>query len=179
MRSSHDCIMTSSKTIIKDNPRLTCRINGLENRSPSRIILDNKLKIQIKSKIIRESTNYRTIIFYNKINKKKIKLLKKLGIKIYKIPLDNEGNLDLKKSLIKAKKLGFSRIFLEAGIKLTTSFLSKKLVDDFHLFISNKNIGKNGGESIKKYFSSFLKNKKKIIEKVNLYGEKLVTYRLQ
>ena len=42
MRSNHDCIMTSCKTIIKDNPILTCRINGLENRSPSRIILDNK-----------------------------------------------------------------------------------------------------------------------------------------
>jgi len=42
MRSNHDCIITSSKTIIKDNSELTCRIDGLKNRSPSRIILDNK-----------------------------------------------------------------------------------------------------------------------------------------
>ena len=31
MRSNHDCIITSSKTIIDDNPRLTCRINGLND----------------------------------------------------------------------------------------------------------------------------------------------------
>ena len=33
MRSNHDCIMTSSTTINKDNPRLTCRINGLLNKA--------------------------------------------------------------------------------------------------------------------------------------------------
>ena len=47
MRSNHDCIMTSCKTIIKDDSNLTCRINGLKNKSPSRIILDSKLKIPI------------------------------------------------------------------------------------------------------------------------------------
>ena len=73
MRSNHDCILTTSETIIADNPRLTCRIKGLNYRSPSRIILDNNLKIRISSKIIKEANIYRTIIFYNNINKKKIK----------------------------------------------------------------------------------------------------------
>ena len=179
IRSSHECILTSSKTIIKDNPRLTCRINGLIDRSPSRIILDNKLKIKTGSKVIKEANKYRTIIFYNRINKKKIKLLKKLRIKTYKIPLDVNGDLDLKKSLIKAKKLGFSRILIETGIKLTTSFFNEKLIDDFKLFISNRTLGKKGRGNIKKYFRSFLKNKKKLIEKVNLSDEKLISYKIK
>ena len=66
MRASHDCIITSNKTISKDNPRLTCRIDGLNNRSPSRIILDTKLKIRTNSRIIRDAKLYQTIIFYNK-----------------------------------------------------------------------------------------------------------------
>ena len=45
LRSYHDCVMTSSQTIIKDNSLLTCRIKGLRERSPSRVVLDNKLKI--------------------------------------------------------------------------------------------------------------------------------------
>ena len=53
--------------IIKDNPRFTCRIDGLKHNTPSRIILDNKLKIRISSRIIEKSINYRTIIFFNKI----------------------------------------------------------------------------------------------------------------
>ena len=179
MRSSHECILTSSKTIIKDNPRLTCRINGLIDTSPSRIILDNKLKIKIGSKIIKEANKYPTIIFCNKINKKKIKLLRKLRVKTYKIALDNKGNLDLKRSLIKAKKLGFSRILVEAGINLTTSFFKGKLVDDFKLFTSNKTIGRNGSGNIKKYFRTFLKNKKNSVEKVNLSDEKLISYKIK
>ena len=179
MRSYHECIITSLKTIIHDNSRLTCRIDGLNHRSPSRIVLDNKLKIRINSKIIKEANIYRTIIFYNKINRKKIKSLKRLRIKTYKIPLDNNGNLDLKESLIKAKKLGFSRIFVETGTKLTTNFLNKKLIDDFKLFISSKSLGKNGNGSVKKYLKSFLKNKKKIVEKVNLSGDKLISYKIK
>ena len=179
MRSLHECVVTSAKTIIKDDPRLTCRIEGLNHRSPSRIVLDNKLKIRINSKIIKEANIYRTIIFYNKINRKKIISLKRLRIKTYKIPLDNNGNLDLKESLIKAKKLGFSRIFVETGTKLTTNFLNKKLIDDFKLFISNIYLGKNGNGNVKKYLSSFLKNKKRISERVNLSGEKLISYKIK
>ena len=179
LRSHHDCIMTSSKTIIDDNPKLTCRVNGLENRSPSRIILDTKLKIPINSTIINEAPVFPTIIFYNKNNKRKIKLLKKLKIKIYKISVNKDGKLDLKRSLIKAKELGFSRIFLESGIKLTTNFLKKNLIDDLKLFISHKNLSTSGDGNIKKYYRLFLNNKKKTTEKVNLFGDKLISYKLK
>ena len=179
MRSNHDCIMTSCKTIIKDNPSLTCRIDGLKNKSPSRIILDSKLKIPLNSNIVKEATRYRTIIFYNKFNKKKIKLLKNLKIEFLKLSIDIDGNLDLHEMLIKAKELGFYRIFLESGMKLVTSFLYKNLVDDLNLFISNKNLGKNGKNNIKKQLELFLKNKKHIIGKVNLFGEKLITYKIK
>ena len=126
MRSYHDCLITSSKTIIDDNPRLTCRIKGLQNRSPSRIILDNELKIPLSARIIKESFHFPTIIFYNKANKAKMRLLKKLKVKIYKIPLDIHGDLDLRRSLLRAKELGYSRIFLESGIKLISNFLEIK-----------------------------------------------------
>ncbi len=176
MRSNHDCVLTSSNTIIKDNPRLNCRIHGLENRSPSRIILDNKLQIPIKSKIFNEACIIPTIIFYNRFNKKKIRLLKSLKIKTIKTTLDDNGNLNLREMLIKAKKLGFYRIFLETGLKLTTNFLSENLVDDFKLFISNRNLGTNGRGCIKKYLKFYLRDKRCINEKVNLFGDKLKFY---
>ena len=88
-------------------------------------------------------------------------------------------NLDLRESLIKVKKLGFSRIFIETGIKLTTSFFNMKLIDDLKLFISSKKLGKNGRESMKSFFGSYLKNKRKIIEKVNLSGDQLISYKIK
>ena len=176
MRSYHDCILTSVNTIIMDNPRLTCRIHGLEDNSPSRIILDKKLKIRTTSNIVKSAKKYRTIIFFNKTSQKKIKVLKSLKIKLVKTSLNEDGNFDLENILVKVKLLGFSRIFLESGINLTTSFLKKGLVNDFQLFISSKNIGKNGNNSFRKNMKFFLRNKKCTTEKVNLFGDKLISY---
>ena len=179
MRSSHDCLITSSKTVVNDNPKLTCRINGLYSRSPSRVILDTKLRIPLKSQILRESNKFKTIIFYNSTNKKKISLLKKLKVKLYKMPLNKNGYLDLKKSLYKIKNLGFSRIFLESGIELIGSFLEDNLIDDFKLFISPKKLGSYGESNAKKYINKFLKKASKDEERVNLFGDKLINFKLK
>ena len=176
MRSYHDCILTSVNTIIMDNPRFTCRIHGLEDNSPSRIILDKKLKIRTTSNIVKSAKKYRTIIFFNKTNHEKIKALKSLKIKLVKTSLNEDGNFDLENILVKVKLLGFSRIFLESGLNLTTSFLKKGLVNDFQLFISSKNIRKNGNNSFRKNMKFFLRNKKFTTEKVNLFGDKLISY---
>ena len=102
-----------------------------------------------------------------------------MKIKLFKLPVDADDNLNLREVLIKAKELGFYRIFLESGMILTSNFLYKDLVDDFNLFISNKNLGKNGKSNIKKHLKLFLKNKESINEKVNLLGEKLITYKIK
>ena len=176
MRSYHDCILTSVNTIIMDNPRLTCRIHGLEDNSPSRIILDKKLKIPTTSNIVKSAKKYRTILFFNKTSQKKIKVLKSLKIKLVKTSLNEDGNFDLENILVKVKLLGFSRIFLESGLNLTTSFLKKGLVNDFQLFISSKNIRKNGNNSFRKNMKFFLRSRKFTTEKVNLLGDKLISY---
>ena len=58
------------------------------------------------------------------------------------MPINDKGYFDLKILLNKIKKLGFSRVFLESGIKLVNNFFRDNLIDDFKLFISGKNIGK-------------------------------------
>ena len=179
MRSENNCILTSSNTVIKDNPSLTCRIKGLEQHSPYRIILDKSLRVPIKSHVFNDSNKNKTIVFYNIFNAKKINTLKNMRIKFFKIPLDLTGDLDLEKVLIKIKKMGFYRVFLESGKNLTSKFLKENLVDDFKLFLSNKKLLHNGRGNLKSYFKSFLKNKKKNEEKVNLFGDKLITYKIK
>ena len=179
MRSQHDCIITSCKTIKKDDPKLNCRINGLIKRSPSRIILDRKLEIPTNSQVIKDASLYKTIIFYNSINEKKIKILKKLNVSTYRIPLNSENKLDLNLSLKKAQLMGFSRIFLESGLELTVSFFNKNLISDFKLFISNEKLNNKGLNNAKKKLSIFLKNKKKKTEKINLLGDKLISYKIK
>ena len=179
MRSFHDSIVTSSNTVIIDNPELTCRINGLRMNSPTRIILDKELRIPLNSKVIINAKKYNTIIFHNNIKTKKMKLLKNLKVKLFKLNLDNENNLDLTNMLIKIGGLGYSRIFLESGTKLIKSFLNRNLIDEFKLFISPKKLGKVGGFGFKKEIDFLLKKNNKIIEKVNLFGDRLISFNLK
>lgn len=179
LRSNHDCILSSSSTVINDNSKLTCRIPGLERFSPARVVLDRNLKIPINHDLILLAKKYPTIILYNKIRKTKIKLLKKNNIKLIKTSLDLNGLFNLKKILKILKKLGFSRILLEAGLKLTTNFLKLNLVDDLYLFISNKKIKSNGKNNIKNFFKLYLKNKKPENLIVNLFEDKLIKYTIK
>ena len=179
MRSKHDCILTAVNTIIADNPRLTCRILGLEDKSPSRIILDKSLKIPLSSYVVKSAHKYRTFVFFNKMNQKKIKILKRFKVKLIQTPLNKDNEFDLKELLTKVRDLGFSRIFLETGLKLSSNFLKEDLVNDFNLFVSNKNLKGNGSNSFKKNIRFFFKGKKFNNEKINLLGDKLISYRLK
>ena len=179
LRSMHDCIVTSVRTVIDDNPRLTCRINGIESRSPTRIILDKRLEIPLNSKVLTSSKRYPSIIFFQKYNKKKIYKLKKLNVKLIRCSKFSNSGFDLKNILIKIKKLGFSRVFLETGITLTASFLKKNLIDDFKIFVSNKKLNKNGSKNFKSIMRSFFTKKRFENEKINLFGDSLISYRIK
>ena len=55
-------ILTTSKTVLKDDPRLTMRLKQtLEQHIPV-IIIDNNLKIPMKSKILKDISKKRIII---------------------------------------------------------------------------------------------------------------------
>ena len=179
IRSQHDCIITSAKTIINDNSELTCRIPGLESYSPTRIILDKKLKTPIDSNMAKSAKKNQTLIFFNNGDSKKIKVLKSLKVRLYKFPLSKDGNFDLKSILIKIKLFGYSRILIESGLTLTTNFLKNNLVDDFHLFISNNNLGNLGKNNMKKVVKLFLSKKNYTNEVVNLLGDKLISYKIK
>ena len=178
MRSQNDCILTSVKTVIKDNPLLTCRIKGLENRSPIRFIIDKNLKIPLSSKILLNSKINKTYIFFNKENLIKENLLKKNNIILIKMPLNKENNFNLNLILKKIAQFGFSRVFLESGVNLMGNFLRENLIDEFKLFISSNNLGRNGRNNFKKYIKMIDKSVK-TDNKVNLLGDKLISYTIK
>ena len=51
IRSKYDCIISTSKTINKDNSLLNCRLDGLNNYKPDLIIIDRNLKLKKKLKL--------------------------------------------------------------------------------------------------------------------------------
>ena len=102
-----------------------------------------------------------------------------MKIKILKLNLDSENQFNLKEILKTIKNFGYQRVFVESGKNLILQFIRNNLVDDFKLFISKDKIGKYGKNSIKNDVYFYLKKKKFIVEKVNLFGDKLHTYRMK
>ena len=137
-------ILTTYKTINTDNPKLSCRLNGLEKNSPKIIIIDKDLKINKNSFVLKNINRTLVFIFHNSKNLKKISNLKSKGIKLIYFEIEKNGYFDLVKILKKLYLLGMHQILIEAGKKLTLEMLSYNLFNEFYLFkgckiIKNKN----------------------------------------
>ena len=143
LRYKNDSIMISYKTLNKDNPKLNCRLSGLKQFSPRRIILDNNLDTKMSSYIFKTANKENTIFFYNKADKQKIILFKKKGIQLIKSSLTKEKYFDLKLALKKLYKFGVRNILVEGGDDLSGSFLKNKLFNQFYLFKSPKILNKS------------------------------------
>ena len=177
LRFYFDSILVTSKTANYDNSKLTCRINGLKDFSPKRLVIDKNLKINMKSPIINDDYKRNTIIFHSSNDKKKISHLRSKGIKLCFVTLDKNHQINLNEVFNKAYNYGIGSILIEGGKKLTNSILKEKLINEFYLFKSKKNLGRLGKNNIydlKRKIFSFLKKKENI--ETFLDGEKITRY---
>jgi len=177
LRYQNDSLMTTYKTLNKDNPRLNCRLKGLENFSPKRIILDNKLNSKMDSYIIKSSNNKNTLIFYNKADKFKILKFKRKGIQLIKAKIDRNSRFDIKAILKKLYNYGCRNLLIEGGDELTNSLIKNKVFNKFYLYKSPKNLSKSF-EYLKFSSQNLLnqKYKKKIILNLNLRKDRITLY---
>ncbi len=176
LRYKHDSIMTSSKTVNIDNPKLNCRIKGFEKFSPVRIILDKNLSLDKNTYIFKSANKKNTIVFYNKANKSRVSMFKKKKIEVIKAKLNNGKYLDLKPIMKKLYSLGFRNTLVEGGDLLTTNLLRDKIFNVFYLFKSQKKLPTNS-DFVK--FNGLNVLNKKYSFKQNLnssFGKDTITY---
>lgn len=145
LRGEVSGIMVGVDTIIKDNPQLTCRIDG--NKSPIRIVVDSTLRIPIESNIIQDTTDTETIIATTeRADMAKAENLKSLGVKVLIIKEKN-NKVDLKDLITKLGELNIDSILLEGGATLNYSALEEGIVDKVQFYISPKIIGGENSKS--------------------------------
>jgi len=143
LRFSSQAIFTTAKTILKDNPRFTVRKKNKIIKHLPIIIIDNSLKISLKSNILKDTSKKRIIIFTSK-NNQKLKILKLLGCEIFLMKSNKFNELNLNIIMKKILSININNILVEAGGILFTKLLKNKLVDELHLFQAPFNIGKQG-----------------------------------
>ena len=117
MRKEFDCILTSSNTVIADNPKMEHK---------NKCILDKNSRIPKTSKIFKQGN----IFIATKEN----------------TPIKN-GNLDIKAVLKELYKKGIYTVFVECGGTLAGSMLKDGLIDEIYQFIAPKILNDNEGKS--------------------------------
>jgi len=142
LRYKNDSIMISCRTLNNDNPKLNCRLEGLNKFSPKRIILDNNLEMKTNSYIFDTVNKNNTIIFYKNADRSKVLLFKKKGFHLIKSCLINNKYFDFKVILKQLYKLGCRNLLIESGNDLSKSIIKDKLFNQFYLFKSSKKLSK-------------------------------------
>ena len=180
LRSNHDAIMVGINTVLADNPSLDCRLNGLKDRSPIKIIIDTNLKTPEDSKLVKYSKNC-LIIFTNILKSKKISQFKNKGINVIYINKNEKGFLEIKEILSFLNKMSINRLLIEGGSTLSSSFVEKKLVNLIYWFSSEKNASEDKllNKSDKKLNKIRYSHKFLLKDCINLRDNKLEIFSLK
>ena len=127
LRAKHDAIMVGIGTVLADDPLLTCRLEGLEHRSPTRIVVDSKLRLAPSSQLARTARHTPVLVFTAATAGGET--LTALGVEIVRADADALGRVDLAAVLRALAARGLTRLLVEGGPELHGSFLKLGLAD--------------------------------------------------
>ena len=141
MRARHHAILVGASTVVEDDPELTCRLPGLEARSPIRILLDPNGRIPMTAKAVKTADLTRTIMVLSEgVAEEHRAALRSQGCEILPCEMEN-GRVALPELLEDLAAIGIHSVLVEGGAKTAKAFLEEGLVDELMLFVGAARIG--------------------------------------
>jgi len=141
LRSEYDAILVGIKTVLKDDPHLTIRLEGLVKKRWYRVVLDSNLSFPLKARMLEEPEAGKILIFTGgKISQSKAHQLQERGAEIIKVP-EKAGQVELSAVLAELGRREITSVLVEGGALTLTSFIQQKLADKVYFFLSPKLIG--------------------------------------
>ena len=130
LRATHDAILVGTATVLADDPQLTCRLSGLEHRSPVRVALDRHLVVPLGARLVAEARQVPTwLITAPGSDPKRRDALQEAGVDIIDAAPDEAGQIDPADALRRLGERGLTRLLVEGGGRLAASLLRARLVD--------------------------------------------------
>ncbi|HXQ05423.1 MAG TPA: bifunctional diaminohydroxyphosphoribosylaminopyrimidine deaminase/5-amino-6-(5-phosphoribosylamino)uracil reductase RibD, partial [Bradyrhizobium sp.] len=147
LRAQCDAILVGIGTVQADDPLLTCRLPGMEARSPVRVVLDRSLRISGTSRLVHSARETPLWVMTSKLSEAASAM--KLGaagaqvIRVATTTMPPPG-LDLANVLHALAEKGVTRLLVEGGARVASSFVTAGLVDEIWLLRGPDAVGADG-----------------------------------
>ena len=130
LRAAHDAIMVGTGTVLADDPQLTCRLPGLAQRSPVRVVIDRHLRIPATTHLISSARAVPTwVLTLRSADVARRQALLCAGATVIDIDSGPDGNGNLAAALAALGERGITRLLVEGGGHLAAAFGRAGLID--------------------------------------------------
>ena len=130
LRASHDAIMVGTGTAVADDPQLTCRLPGLDHRSPVRVVIDRHLRIPPTARLIADAHRVPTwVLTLRSADPDRRAAFLASRVTLIDVDHDSAGQVDLAAALGVLGERGITRLLVEGGAGLAAAFFRARLVD--------------------------------------------------
>jgi diaminohydroxyphosphoribosylaminopyrimidine deaminase/5-amino-6-(5-phosphoribosylamino)uracil reductase len=142
--------MIGSGTALADDPTLTCRLPGLNDRSPVRVVLSRRCRLPLSSRLVVTARDLPTwLVTSADARPSTVAHLEEAGVDVIQLELgSDQPPPDLAKVLAALAERGITRLMVEGGAGLAGSLLKAGLVDRLAWFQAPMVIGGDGKSAI-------------------------------
>ena len=145
LRAGHDAILVGSNTVADDDPELTCRLPGLAERSPVRVVFDASHRLPLTAKIVAGSRQVPTwVVVGPDAPAARRHALADAGAVVLDGKGDAYGHIDIAEALRALAARGITRVLCEGGGGIAAALLRWDLVDRLAWFHAPVVIGGDG-----------------------------------
>jgi diaminohydroxyphosphoribosylaminopyrimidine deaminase / 5-amino-6-(5-phosphoribosylamino)uracil reductase len=147
LRAQCDAILVGIGTVLADDPLLTCRLPGMEARSPVRVVLDRALRIPGTSRLVHSARETPLWVMTSNLSEAPAAMkLGAAGAQVMRVATTTAPppGLDLLAVLHALAEKGITRLLVEGGARVASSFVAAGLVDEVWLLRGPDPVGADG-----------------------------------